>query len=64
MRMRTCVHPELIAAERAIALTDDKLRAIQDEALRVRRALSRDSQGQASGPLGVVLDRLVDNDKS
>jgi hypothetical protein len=30
----------------------------------IRRALSRDSHGHASGPLGVVLDRLADNDKS
>jgi hypothetical protein len=30
----------------------------------IRRALSHDSHGQASGPLGVVLDRLADNDKS
>src|SRR5205823_12155215 len=29
----------------------------------IRRALTRDSHGQASGPLGVVLDRLADNDK-
>jgi hypothetical protein len=30
----------------------------------IRRALSRDSHGQAIGPLGVALDRLGDNDKS
>jgi hypothetical protein len=30
----------------------------------IRRALSRDSHGQAIGPLGAALDRLVDNDKS
>jgi hypothetical protein len=29
----------------------------------IRRALCRDSHGHASGPLGVVLDRLADNDK-
>ena len=30
----------------------------------IRRALSRDSHGHASGPLGVVLDRLADNHKT
>jgi hypothetical protein len=30
----------------------------------IRRALSRDSHGHACRPLGVVLDRLADNDKS
>jgi hypothetical protein len=30
----------------------------------IRRALSRDSHGHASGPLGVVLDRLADNHRA
>jgi len=30
----------------------------------IRRALSRDSYGHATGPLGVVLDRLADNHKA